>query len=90
MRSYDGHTGAALDGDRWLFTQQDTVDDTWRVVGLVADGAVLVHPFRTPGLQEGRPVAGRPGYLASAAGRTRENLTKDVSPWPRVLVRAGW
>jgi glucose-6-phosphate 1-dehydrogenase len=32
MRAYDRLIGAALDGERWLFAQQDTVEAAWRVV----------------------------------------------------------
>src|SRR6266516_695977 len=32
MRPYDRLIGAALDGDRWLFARQDTVEAAWRVV----------------------------------------------------------
>src|ERR1700760_1747253 len=33
IRPYDRLIGAALDGDRWLFAQQDTVEAMWRIVG---------------------------------------------------------
>ncbi len=32
MRAYDRLIGAALNGERWLFAQQDTVEASWRVV----------------------------------------------------------
>ena len=32
MRPYDRLIGAALDGERWLFARQDTVEAAWRVV----------------------------------------------------------
>jgi len=32
MRPYDRLIGAALNGERWLFAQQDTVEAAWRVV----------------------------------------------------------
>jgi glucose-6-phosphate 1-dehydrogenase len=32
MRPYDRLIGAALDGERWLFAQQDIVEACWRVV----------------------------------------------------------
>jgi glucose-6-phosphate 1-dehydrogenase len=32
MRPYDRLIGAALNGDRWLFAQQDAVEAAWRVV----------------------------------------------------------
>jgi glucose-6-phosphate 1-dehydrogenase len=45
MRPYDRLIGAALDGDRWLFARQDTVEDAWRVVDAVLGDAVPVHPY---------------------------------------------
>jgi glucose-6-phosphate 1-dehydrogenase len=47
MRPYDRLIGAALDGDRWLFARQDTVEAAWRVV----------DPTGTPGMT---PQADRP------------------------------
>jgi glucose-6-phosphate 1-dehydrogenase len=46
VRPYDRLIGAALDGDRWLFAQQDTVETAWRVVEpVLRSGAVRVHPY---------------------------------------------
>jgi glucose-6-phosphate 1-dehydrogenase len=45
MRPYDRLIGAALEGDRWLFAQQQTVEAAWRVVDPVLDGAVPVQPY---------------------------------------------
>ena len=45
MRPYDRLIGAALDGDRWLFARQDTVEDAWRVVDPVLGDVVPVHPY---------------------------------------------
>ena len=45
MRPYDRLIGAALDGDRWLFAQQDTVEAAWRVVDPVLGDATPVHPY---------------------------------------------
>ncbi len=45
MRPYDRLIGAALDGDRWLFAEQDTVEAAWRVVDPVLGDAVPVHPY---------------------------------------------
>ena len=45
IRPYDRLIGAALDGDRWLFTPQDTVEAAWRVVDPVLGDAVRVHPY---------------------------------------------
>jgi glucose-6-phosphate 1-dehydrogenase len=46
MRPYDRLIGAALDGDRWLFARQDTVETAWTVVDpVLASGTVAVHPY---------------------------------------------
>jgi glucose-6-phosphate 1-dehydrogenase len=45
MRPYDRLIGAALDGDRWLFAEQDTVEAAWRVVDPVLGDATPVHPY---------------------------------------------
>jgi len=45
MRPYDRLIGAALDGERWLFARQDTVDDAWAVVDPVLGDATPVHPY---------------------------------------------
>ncbi|QUQ68867.1 glucose-6-phosphate dehydrogenase [Kutzneria sp. CA-103260] len=45
IRPYDRLIGAALDGDRWLFARQDTVQDAWRVVDPVLGDVVPVHPY---------------------------------------------
>jgi glucose-6-phosphate 1-dehydrogenase len=45
MRPYDRLIGAALDGERWLFADQDTVDAAWRVVDPVLGDVVPVHPY---------------------------------------------
>jgi glucose-6-phosphate 1-dehydrogenase len=45
MRPYDRLIGAAIDGDRWLFARQDTVEAAWRVVDPVLGDAVPVHPY---------------------------------------------
>jgi glucose-6-phosphate 1-dehydrogenase len=45
MRPYDRLIGAALDGDRWLFARQDTVEDAWRVVDPVLGNVTPVHPY---------------------------------------------
>jgi glucose-6-phosphate 1-dehydrogenase len=39
--------GAALDGDRWLFAEQDTVEAAWRVVDPVLGDVTPVHPYAT-------------------------------------------
>jgi glucose-6-phosphate 1-dehydrogenase len=46
MRPYDRLIGAALDGDRWLFARQDTVETAWKVVEpVLAPGAMSVHQY---------------------------------------------
>jgi glucose-6-phosphate 1-dehydrogenase len=45
MRAYDRLIGAALDGDRWLFARQDTVEAAWRVVDPILGDVVPVHPY---------------------------------------------
>jgi glucose-6-phosphate 1-dehydrogenase len=46
MRPYDRLIGAALNGERWLFAQQDTVEAAWRVVDPVLGdiGPVVAYP----------------------------------------------
>ena len=45
IRPYDRLIGAALDGDRWLFARQDTVESAWKIVDPVLGDAVAVHPY---------------------------------------------
>jgi glucose-6-phosphate 1-dehydrogenase len=45
IRPYDRLIGAALDGDRWLFARQDTVEAAWRIVDPVLGDAVPVHAY---------------------------------------------
>jgi len=45
MRPYDRLIGAALDGDRWLFASQNTVEAAWAVVDPVLGNATPVHPY---------------------------------------------
>jgi glucose-6-phosphate 1-dehydrogenase len=45
MRPYDRLIGAALSGERWLFAQQDTVEEAWRVVDPVLGDVVPVHSY---------------------------------------------
>jgi glucose-6-phosphate 1-dehydrogenase len=45
MRPYDRLIGAALDGDRWLFAGQDTVEAAWEVVDPVLGDVTPVHPY---------------------------------------------
>jgi glucose-6-phosphate 1-dehydrogenase len=45
IRPYDRLIGAALDGDRWLFARQDTVEAAWKIVDPVLGDATPVHPY---------------------------------------------
>jgi glucose-6-phosphate 1-dehydrogenase len=45
MRPYDRLIGAAIEGDRWLFARQDTVEAAWRVVDPVLGDVTPVHPY---------------------------------------------
>jgi glucose-6-phosphate 1-dehydrogenase len=45
MRPYDRLIGAALSGDRWLFSTQDMVEAAWRVVDPVLGDVVALHPY---------------------------------------------
>ena len=45
MRPYDRLIGAALDGDRYLFARQDTVEAAWRVVQPVLGNVVPVQSY---------------------------------------------
>lgn len=45
MRPYDRLIGAALNGERWLFAQQDTVEAAWRVVDPVLGDVGPLVPY---------------------------------------------
>ena len=45
IRPYDRLIGAALDGDRWLFAHQDTVEAMWRIVDPILGDATPLHPY---------------------------------------------
>jgi glucose-6-phosphate 1-dehydrogenase len=45
IRPYDRLIGAALDGERWLFARQDTVEAAWEIVDSVLGDVVPVHPY---------------------------------------------
>jgi glucose-6-phosphate 1-dehydrogenase len=45
MRPYDRLIGAALNGQRWLFASQDTVEAAWAVVDPVLGDVVPVTPY---------------------------------------------
>jgi glucose-6-phosphate 1-dehydrogenase len=45
IRPYDRLIGAALDGHRWLFAHQDTVEAMWRIVDPILGDATPVHTY---------------------------------------------
>jgi glucose-6-phosphate 1-dehydrogenase len=45
QRPYDRLIGAALDGERWLFARQDTVEAAWAIVDPILGDATPVHPY---------------------------------------------
>jgi glucose-6-phosphate 1-dehydrogenase len=45
MRPYDRLIGAALNGERYLFARQDTVEAAWRIVQPVLGDVVPVQPY---------------------------------------------
>ncbi len=45
MRPYDRLIGAALNGERWLFARQDTVEAAWRVVDPILGDVTPAHPY---------------------------------------------
>ena len=45
MRAYDRLIGAALNGERWLFAQQDTVEAAWRVVDPIVGEVGPLLPY---------------------------------------------
>ena len=45
IRPYDRLIGAALDGDRWLFARQDTVEAMWAIVDPILGDVTPVHPY---------------------------------------------
>jgi glucose-6-phosphate 1-dehydrogenase len=45
IRPYDRLIGAALDGDRWLFARQDTVEAMWEIVDPVLGDVAPVHHY---------------------------------------------
>jgi glucose-6-phosphate 1-dehydrogenase len=45
MRAYDRLIGAALNGERWLFAQQDAVEASWRIVDPVVGNVGPVIPY---------------------------------------------
>jgi glucose-6-phosphate 1-dehydrogenase len=45
IRPYDRLIGAALNGERWLFARQDTVEAAWKIVDPVLGDVVPAHPY---------------------------------------------
>ena len=45
QRPYDRLIGAALEGERWPFARQDTVEAAWKIVDPVLGDATPVHPY---------------------------------------------
>ena len=45
QRPYDRLIGAALEGERWPFARQDTVEAAWKIVDAVLGDATPVHPY---------------------------------------------
>ena len=82
MRPYDRLIGAALDGDRWLFARQDTVEAAWEVVDPVLGDVGPVHPYARGswGPAEADRLLPRPGYLARPGWLSgREHAMTDQS-----------
>jgi glucose-6-phosphate 1-dehydrogenase len=45
LRPYDRLVDAALNGDRWLFARQDTVESSWRAVDGILGNKVPLHSY---------------------------------------------
>jgi len=45
QRPYDRLIGAALEGERWLFARQETVEAAWKIVDPILGDVVPVHPY---------------------------------------------
>ena len=94
MRPYDRLIGAALDGERWLFARQETVEAAWRVVDPVLGPVVPVQPYARGSwgpkdadrlLPEGRHLA-RPGRVSLMD----EHIVDHVVPRRVVIVGGGF
>ena len=68
QRPYDRLIGAALDGERWLFARQETVEDAWKIVDPVLGDAVPVHPYPKGSWGPPRPIGCCP---TATTGMTR-------------------
>ena len=73
MRPYDRLIGAALDGERWLFARQDTVEAAWRVVDPVLGDVVAGAPLR-------RGAAGGPRRPTGCCPTARPGTTRPGEP----------
>ena len=93
MRPYDRLIGAALDGDRWLFARQDTVEAAWEVVDPVLGDVDARAPLRPGqlGSRGSRPAAARPGDLARPGWLSDglEQAMTDPSGPRRVVIVGG-
>jgi glucose-6-phosphate 1-dehydrogenase len=78
IRPYDRLIGAALDGERWLFARQETVEAAWRVVDPVLDDVVPVHPYARAAGARSRPTASCP---TGTPGTTRPEPRAGATPW---------
>ena len=91
IRPYDRLIGAALDGDRWLFARQDTVEAAWKIVDPVLGDAVPVHPYAQGSWgpnEADRLLPDRDAWHDPAGPwwpRARVQLTarSEGEPWPR-------
>jgi glucose-6-phosphate 1-dehydrogenase len=45
MRPYDRLIGAALDGERWLFADEDTVESEWRIIDPILGDVTPMYPY---------------------------------------------
>jgi glucose-6-phosphate 1-dehydrogenase len=45
-RPYDRLIGAALEGDQWLFTREDTVESAWRIIDPILDDALPLYSYQ--------------------------------------------
>ena len=79
IRPYDRLIGAALDGDRWLFARQDTVEAAWRDRRPGARQRRPRAPLRQGqlGSQGGGPAAARPGHLVRPGGLSAQAMKDD-------------
>ena len=72
IRPYDRLIGAALDGDRWLFARQDTVEAAWEIVDPVLGD--VVPCTLTPG------AAGAPRRRSGCWPAGKRGTTRQADP----------